>query len=238
MKQVTIGGLEIAVEKKKIKNMYIHVRPGMVKITAPRSISDETVRRFALSRIAWIREQQARLERRQGSAGRQYVSGELHELWGRRYPLDVICSTAKNSICLRDQRIVLQVREDSTAGQRARLMDEWYRKLLKEALPAVAEKYEEITGVKAQEWRVKNMRTRWGTCNIAAKRIWINLQLAKKPPKCLESVVVHELVHLLERTHNAIFYGYMDHFFPQWRAVGERLNARALDPAEQTAEGR
>ena len=122
------------------------------------------------------------------------------------------------------EKLVLEVRKESTPKQREHVVNEWYRAQMKQAVPKILKKCEYIVGVNASEWRIKNMRTKWGTCNIEKKRIWLNLQLAKKPPECLEYVVIHELVHLLERGHNARFYGYMSRFYPEWKSVRERLN--------------
>ena len=125
--------------------------------------------------------------------------------------------------------LILQMRPESTPEQRERVLNDWYRKQLKSKLPEVIQKCEQVVGVHASEWKVKNMRTKWGTCNIDRKRIWINLQLAKKTPECLAYVVTHELVHLLERNHNEQFQKYMDAFFPEWRVVKEILNQQMLD---------
>ena len=123
----------------------------------------------------------------------------------------------------------MQVRPESTPEQREHVLNDWYREQLKSKLPEVVQKCEQVVGVHAYEWKVKNMRTKWGTCNIDRKRIWINLQLAKKTPECLAYVVTHELVHLLERNHNEQFQKYMDTFFPEWRVVKETLNQQMLD---------
>lgn len=120
--------------------------------------------------------------------------------------------------------MVLQAGQESTSAQREHLLNEWYREQMKQVIPDLLRKCENIVGVQAKEWRIKNMRTKWGTCNIQKKRIWLNLQLVKKSPECLEYIIVHELVHLLERNHNKRFYGYMDCFYPNWRKVRESLN--------------
>jgi predicted metal-dependent hydrolase len=230
MYTIAVSGIEIIVEKKRIKNMYIRVLPpeGTVRMTAPLYASGYTVRMFAVSRIAWIKKQKSKFADQPRQTERQYVSGESCYLWGQRYRLEVVCSNVRNDVSVRDQQIVLQVRKDSTPAQRGSVMDEWYRKILKSAIPPVLERCEQIVGVKANEWQVKNMRTRWGTCSIPAKRIWLNLQLVKKPPECLEYVIIHELVHLLEKNHNEVFKGYMDKFYPDWRIVKQRLNSQKL----------
>ncbi|MEC0370115.1 M48 family metallopeptidase [Paenibacillus chibensis] len=235
MINLTISGIEIIAEKKQIKNMYIRVVPpdGKVRITAPMSATDDAIRMFAISHISWIKKQRQKFKNQLRQTERKYVAGESYYLWGRRYRLDVEYSNIRNDVFVSGQKIVLQVRRDSTLQQRANVMENWYREILKEAIPPVFEKCEKLVGVKANEWQVKNMRTKWGTCNIEAKRIWLNLQLAKKTPECLEYVIIHELVHLLERSHNEIFRAYMDRFYPNWRAVKDHLNEQMLDHMEE-----
>ncbi len=215
MINLNVDGINISAEKKNIKNMYLRVIPpdGKVKITAPLFTSDDKIRMFAVSRIAWIRKQRQKFLEQPRQAERKYETGESYYLWGKRYCLEIIYSNTQNDAYISGQNIVLQVREDSTPHQRAYIMDEWYRRVLKNAIPSVLEKCERIVGVKANEWKVKNMRTRWGTCNIQAKRIWINLQLVKKSSECLEYVIIHELVHLLEKNHNDSFKAYIWMYF-------------------------
>ena len=211
--------------------MYIRVLPpdGKVQITAPHSAGDDAIQMFAVSRISWIKKQRASFEAQARQTKRQYVTGESYYVWGRRYRLDVQYSNVRNEVSLTGGRLNLQVRPESTPEQRERVLNDWYREQLKSKLPEVVQKCEQVVGVHAYEWKVKNMRTKWGTCNIDRKRIWINLQLAKKTPECLAYVVTHELVHLLERNHNEQFQKYMDTFFPEWRVVKEKLNQQMLD---------
>lgn len=235
MIDLTVGGIEITAEKKNIKNMYIRIVPpnGKVRITAPMSATEDAIRMFAVSRIAWIKKQRQKFADQPRQTERKYVTGESHYLWGRRYRLDTVYSNIRNNVSVSGQRIVLQVRRDSTPQQRANVMDNWYREILKNAIPPVLEKCERLVGVKASEWQVKNMRTKWGTCNISKKRIWLNLQLAKKTPECLEYVIIHELVHLLEKSHNDIFKAYMDQFYHNWRLVKVNLNEQMLDHMDE-----
>lgn len=231
MSELQIGNVRIAVTKKNIKNMYIRVLPpdGKVQITAPQSAGNDAIRMFAVSRISWIKKQRANFEAQARQTKRQYVTGESYYVWGRRYRLDVQYSNIRNAVSLKGERLILQVRSESTPEQREHVLNDWYREQLKSKLPEVIQKCERVVGVHASEWKVKNMRTKWGTCNIDRKRIWINLQLAKKTPECLAYVVTHELVHLLERNHNELFQKYMDAFFPEWRVVKETLNQQMLD---------
>lgn len=235
MIKLTVSGIDISAEKKHIKNMYIRVIPpdGKVRITAPMTATEDAIRMFAVSRIAWIKKQRQKFADQPRQTERRYVTGESYYLWGKRYRLDVVYSNVRNDVSISGQKIILQVRKDSTSQQRANVMDEWYREILKEAIPPVLERCEKIVGVSAKEWQVKNMRTKWGTCNIEAKRIWLNLQLAKKTPECLEYVITHELVHLLEKSHNEIFKAYMNDFFPNWRTIKAQLNEQMLDHMDE-----
>lgn len=237
MDELQIGNMSIAVTKKNIKNMYIRVLPpdGKVQITAPYSAENDAIRMFAVSRIAWVKKQRENFKAQARQTKRQYVTGESYYVWGRRYRLDVRYSNVRNEVSLMGGRVVLQVRRESTLEQREHVLNEWYREQLKRKLPEVVQKCEQIVGVHASEWKIKNMRTKWGTCNIDRKRIWLNLQLAKKTPDCLAYVVTHELVHLLERNHNEQFQKHMDTFFPNWRVVKATLNQQMLDFMEEEA---
>lgn len=225
MEELMLEGIAISVVKKSIKNMYIRVTPpeGEVKITAPIEVSDDCIRKFALSKITWIKKQREVCKKVSPKTDREFVTGESCYLWGRKYILDVQDTDYGSRVFLWGENLVLRIGK-STKEEREQALNDWYRRELNRAVPDVLKRCEKIVGVSAKEWRIKNMRTRWGTCNVAKKRIWLSLQLAKKPPECLEYVVVHELVHLLERNHNEVFYGYMDEFYPGWREVKRRLN--------------
>ena len=215
--------------------MYIRVLPpdGAVQITAPYGSNEETIRMFAVSRISWIKKQKKNFENQARQTKRQYVTGESYYVWGKRYRLDVQYSNIRNEVKILGGKLILQVRKESTPAQRENVLNEWYREQLKQEIPGVLEKCEHIAGISCTEWQVKNMRTKWGTCNIEKRRIWLNLQLAKKTPECLAYVITHELVHLLERKHNDQFKQYMDQFFPNWRAVKGTLNQQMLDYMEE-----
>jgi predicted metal-dependent hydrolase len=221
-----VNGIGVSVKKKKIKNMYLRVIPpeGKVQITAPISVTEDAMRIFVVAHMNWIKKQQKKILHQPQKIQPKYTTGENCYLWGQNYYLEVVCTDKKEEVSICDQKIILSVHQGSTKEQREGIMDKWYRNILKEAIPSVLAKCEHITGVKADEWRIKNMRTRWGTCNVQARRIWLNLQLVKKPPECLEYVVTHELVHLLERSHNGVFWGYMDAFYPGWPVVRDKLN--------------
>jgi hypothetical protein len=226
-----VSGVEIDVIKKDIKNMHLSVLPplGKVRISTPLNTSDEAIRLFAVSKIAWIKKQVEKFENQPRQSEREYVSGESHYLWGRRYRLEVRYSNKANNVETKGNKLFLTVREKSIQQQRENVMNEWYRNELKKRIPSLLQKWEQIMDIKADSWGVKNMKTRWGTCNTKEKRIWINLQLAKKPISCLEYVVVHELVHLLEKNHTPAFVEYMNKFLPDWRVTKDELNSFIMD---------
>jgi hypothetical protein len=227
MYQIKLGNIAIEVVKKDIKNSHITVYSpnGRVRITTPFRINDETVRLYAISKLAWIKKQQARLQAQKKPPENKYISGESHYFKGQRYVLMLNEHNAAPQVMIRDNKyLVLYIREGSTKLQRENVLKAWYRQELKKDIPVLMAKWQAIIGVKVEDWGVKAMRTKWGTCNIRAKRIWLNLELAKKPPDCLEYIIVHEMVHLLERLHNQKFKAYMDHFMPQWRLYQDELN--------------
>ncbi len=233
--QITVHGLDVEVVRKNIKHLHLAVYPpnGRVRVAAPLRVNDEAVRLAVISKLAWIKRQQAKFEGQERQSAREYVSGESHYFQGRRYRLNVIYQAGPPHVSIRNNtRLDLVVRPGSDTWQRERVLLAWYRQQLKTLLPPLIAKWEPILGVHVAEWGVKQMKTRWGTCNIQARRIWLNLELIKKPVICLEYVVVHELVHLLERHHNDRFAALMDQAMPQWRLHREELNHFPLNHAD------
>jgi predicted metal-dependent hydrolase len=228
--RITVDGLVVEVVRKKIKNLHLTVYPpdGRVRVSAPLRANDEAVRLMVTSRLAWIRRHQARLAAQERPPPPQYVSGESHLYLGDRYVLNVMEHDGRQGVVCHDTRLDLFVRRGSDAGQRERVLQAWYRRQLKAAVPPLINKWEAILGVKVAEWRVKRMKTRWGSCNPKARRIWLNLELAKRPPRCLEYIVVHEMVHLLVRKHDRKFVAHMDRVLPQWRQVRDELTQAPL----------
>lgn len=227
MHQIKVSDIVIDVVRKKIKNLHLGVYPpmGRVRVAAPLRIDDDAVRLFAISKLSWIRNQKAKFQAQERQTKREYVTGESHYFEGNRYLLDVIYHNAPPKVEVRNKKYIdLYVRTGSDAEQREQVLREWYREKLKEKIPALLEKWESITGLKANQWQVKQMKTKWGTCNIKAKRIWLNLELAKKSNLCVEYIIVHELVHLLERHHNDRFKQLMTKFMPQWKSYQSELN--------------
>jgi len=226
MPKIELGNINIDVEQKDIKNIHLSVYPphGKVKIAAPERMDMDTIRVFAINKLRWIKKQQATFKNQERETEREFLTKESHYYRGERYLLNVIEKEAKPKVVLKHSTIELYIRPNTTTLKRKVLIDEWYRAEMKKVLPDIIEKWENKIGVKTNGFGVKIMRTKWGTCNIEAKRIWLNLELAKKPLECLEYIVVHELVHLLERNHNTAFIKYMNQFMPKWRFYRDELN--------------
>ena len=233
--QITVNDLVVDVVRKDIKNLHLGVYPpaGRVRVAAPLRVNDEAVRLFTISRLAWIQRQRAKFEDQERQSAREFVSGESHYFQGNRYLLNVIYGEGSPGVVIRNTRIMeLYVRPGSDVAARERVLVGWYRRRLKEEVAPLIAKWEAVIGVKVVEWGVRQMKTRWGTCNIEAGRVWLNLELVKKPVHCLEYIVVHELVHLLERRHNERFVGFMNGFMPMWRFYREELNRKPLGHEE------
>jgi hypothetical protein len=229
--QITVGELVVDVVRKDIKNLHLAVYPpeGRVRVAAPLLVDDEAVRLAVISKLPWIKRQQAEFRSQERLSAREYVSRESHYYWGDRYLLNVITRDAPPEVVVRNLTTLdLYVRPGSDTAKRERVMQAWYRRQLKAAIPPLIAKWEPQLGVEVADWRVKRMKTRWGTCTVEARRIWLNLELVKKPPQCLDYIVLHEMLHLLERHHNARFVAYMDEFMPQWRLRRDELNAAPL----------
>lgn len=226
MQQIQLGDIAIEVEQKDIKNVHLSVYPpvGRVRIAAPLRMDLDTIRLFAISKLSWIKKQQTRFRNQEREAPREFLTRESHYYLGKRYLLKVVTSDTTPTVVLKHSTIELHIRPDSTQEQKQVLLQQWYRGQLKKIIPDIISKWEEIMQVQVVEFGIKKMKTKWGTCNQAAKRIWVNLELAKKPLECIEYLVVHEMVHLLERSHNSRFIAYMDKFIPQWRHRREELN--------------
>jgi predicted metal-dependent hydrolase len=229
--RITVGGLTVEVVRKNIKNLHLGVYPpnGRVRVAAPLVVSDEAVRLAVIGKLGWIKRQQAKFEAQPRQSQREMVNGESHYFLGQRYRLRVLAYTGPPRIrCSGADFLDLFVRPETTVEQRQRVLEDWYREQLRGRIPALLEQWQPVLGVAAAEWGIRKMKTRWGSCNIRARRVWFNLELAKKPARCLEYVVVHELVHLLERNHNARFKALMEQHLPTWRACREELNRAPL----------
>ncbi|MPM28005.1 hypothetical protein SDC9_74522 [bioreactor metagenome] len=228
--QITISGIPVDVQKKKIKNMHLYVLPpdGRVLVTAPKRLTATEIAAFVHSKLDWIHKQQDRIAGLPRPVPQRYETGETLFVWGKPYLLQV--ETAKhNSLTLQGDRAVLSVREKSTLIQREAFVKEWYREELKAEIAKYLPKWEQATGLCCQSWQTKAMKTRWGTCNPKTRKIWLSLSLAKKPVSCLEYVLLHELAHLKVQNHGPEFQAFLDCHMPGWRELKLELNKKAYD---------
>jgi predicted metal-dependent hydrolase len=225
--QLQLGDITIDVELKAIKNVHLSVYPpaGRVRIAAPERMDIETIRVFAIAKLDWIKAQQAKLQAQERESPREYIERESHYLWGQRYLLKVSEAEAPPSISLTPNHLLLSVRPDTDAQRRQAIVEAWYREQLKAAVPPLIARWEPVLGVKVQRFFVQRMKTRWGSCTPGTGNIRINTELAKKPRECLEYIIVHEMTHLLEPTHNRRFISLMDRFMPRWQHYRDQLNA-------------
>lgn len=236
--RIVISGIPIDIQKKNIKNMHLQVKPpdGHVVISAPSSMDDKAIEVYARTNLSWIKKQIEKFQQQPRSAKRQYVSGETMYIWGKQYYLSFVPDSQKNSFEIQGDKVILSMREDSTVKQRENYVREQYRQFLKVEIERLLPKWEKITELHCESWQTKYMVTRWGTCNTEKKKLWFNLQLVQKPIECLEYVILHELIHLRERTHNSTFIAYMDMYMKNWRAVRKELNDSKLDYYEAQDE--
>ena len=225
--QITVSDYKIDVVRKSIKNLHLSVYPptGRIRIAVPKQMDDESIRLHIVSKLGWIKKHIARFEQVERLSHREYITGESHYLEGKRYLLNVIPDSSINRIKLRGGAYIdLYEKPGTPIVHRPLMMQEWYRARLKARVEPLIKKWQEIIGVQINEWAIKQMKTKWGSCNIEKKRIWINLELAKKPEHCLEYIIVHEMVHFLERNHTERFVAHMDKFIPLWRNHKQELN--------------
>ncbi len=226
MKQIIIDSIPVTIERKRIKNMYLRILPpdGRVAVSAPVRMNEEEIERFIRSKLSWILLQQRKLENRHTHQELNYETGEEIYIWGIPYRLIVKETTGRGKLEVIQDEVILTIKPQSTREQREKLLHTWYKKALEQEIPFLLARWEKKIGVRASSVSIRDMKTRWGTCHIQKQAVCLNLQLAKKPPECLEYVMVHELVHLLEKSHNAVFKGYMDQFLPNWRSIKRKLN--------------
>ncbi|MCK9398269.1 MAG: M48 family metallopeptidase [Methylobacter sp.] len=224
--QIRLGDIAVDVVLKDIKNIHLSVYPptGKVRIAAPLRMDLDTIRVFAITKLGWIKSQQKKLREQQRETPREYLDRESHYVWGKRYLLQLVEKNAAPEVELKHNKMRLQIRPASSDVKKQEILEAWYREILKDAVPALIGKWEPLIGVKVERFFVQRMKTKWGSCSPKSKSIRLNTELAKKPPECLEYIVVHELVHLLEPTHNTRFITLMDRFMPKWRFYKDELN--------------
>ena len=228
--QIELGNIYIDVIYKDIKNVHLSVYPptGQVRISAPTRMDVENIRIFAISKIDWIKKQQTKFLNQKRETSREYVTRESHYYLGKRYLLKVIEQDAPPKVILQHGTIELYIRKGSTIEQKQIILDRWYRQRLKKIVPGYIAELEKKMNVQVAEYGIKKMKTKWGTCNVNARRIWLNLELAKKPVEYLEYILAHEMIHLIERQHNDKFIAYLNKFIPKWKHYKEELNRSAL----------
>lgn len=229
--QITVANIPVEVVRKNIKNMHLYVLPpdGHVRVSVPTDLPDEAIIMFVRTKIGWVHRQQESFQNQPRQSEREYVSGETFYLWGKQYFLQVEYSYQGNSLILSGDKAILTVRKESTVKQRESYVHEWYRIQLKEKISLLLPKWEKITDLHPSSWQTKYMTTKWGTCNTETHKIWLNLQLAKKPVECLEYVILHELAHLRVKNHGPEFIAILDQYMPFWRDTKKLLNDSTLD---------
>ena len=229
--QIVISNIPVEVVRKNIKNMHLSVLPpdGRVRVSAPTQLTDEAITMFVRTKLGWIKKQQEKFQQQPRQSERQYVSGETLYVWGKQYFLQVEYSYKGNVLTLSGDKAILTVRKESSPTQRESFVNEWYRNLLKQEVAKYLPTWEKTTGLYCSSWQSKYMTTKWGTCNPTSKKIWLNLQLAKKPIECLEYVILHELAHLKVHNHGPEFTAILDQYMPYWREHKRRLNDSTLD---------
>ena len=227
---IRLGEIAIAVTRKDIKHVHLSVHPpaGRVTLVAPKGTRLEVARAYAVSKLGWIREQQAKLFGQARETPRQFVERESHQLWGRRYLLSVVEEDVKPFVRLDHRRIKLTIRPGSSRAKREQVIHEWHKLLLHEAVPALIKKWEVKLGVTVSGYFLQRMKTKWGACNHRAGNIRLNTELVKKPKDLLEYVVVHEMAHLLEPTHSDRFLAILEEHYPSWREARNELNELPL----------
>ncbi|MGC9456712.1 MAG: M48 family metallopeptidase [Halothiobacillaceae bacterium] len=228
---IEVSGIPVEIRRKAIKNLHVGVYPpdGKVRVAAPSHLDDDAVRLAIVSRLGWIRRQQQGFVRQARQSAREMVTGESHYFAGRRYRLSVVEQPGNPRVrVVNNTTLELQVRPGADRAARQQTLDGWYRRQLKARIPELLAAWEPVVGVTVSDCRIRRMKTRWGSCNIGAGRIWLNLELAKKSPRCLEYILVHEMVHLLERHHTERFRALMDQCLPDWRLRKDELNETPL----------
>lgn len=228
--KIEIGDVSVDVVHKDIKNIHLSVYPptGAVRISTPLRMDLDTIRVFAISKLGWIKQQQQKLREQERESPREYLERESHYVWGQRYLLQIIEKDAAPKVELTPRQLVLQVRPGADEARKQSFLDEWYRREVRNAVPSLIAKWQPLLDVRVQRFYVQRMKTKWGSCSPASQTIRLNTDLAKKPPECLEYIVVHEMIHLIEPTHNSHFVALMDRFMPQWKFSREVLNRLPL----------
>jgi predicted metal-dependent hydrolase len=225
-RKINVEGIEINLTQKRIKNLRLRICPplGEVRISVPLRVGLKSIKKIIISKISWIKEAQIKILNRKKIQELKFISDEKHNFFGEEFLLEIIENSDSTKVFLSGEKIKIHSKKNFTLQQKRKILDEFYRAELKKIIPRFIQKYEQKMRVKVEEFGVKKMKTRWGTCNARARRIWLNLELAKKPIQCLEFIITHEMVHLLERNHSKKFYELMDKFMSDWKIWKEKLN--------------
>jgi predicted metal-dependent hydrolase len=227
---IKLDEIAISMTRKGIKHVHLSVHPpsGRVTMVTPSGTRTEVARAYAVSKLGWIREQQAKLRGQARQTPRQFVARESHYLWGRRYLLAIREEEVKPFVRLSHRRITLTVRPGSGTAKREAVMHAWHKALLHDALPGLIRKWELKLGVEVTGYFLQRMKTKWGSCNYRARHIRLNTELVKKPRDLLEYIVAHEIVHLREPTHSDSFISILENHYPSWREARAELNELPL----------
>jgi predicted metal-dependent hydrolase len=234
---LTVAGLGVDVVYKDIKNMHISVYPpaGRIRVAAPHRVTEDAIRLAVIQRLPWIKRQRQQLLSAPRQTERQMVSGETHYVWGQRYRLDT-SRTGRPQVTIQGRDLFVTAPAGSDTEAEAGILDRWYRRQLKEALPPLLDKWQPVVGIEVDKIVVRRMKTKWGSCQTDSRSIWVNPELAKKNPLCLEYIVVHELTHFYERTHNETFVALIERYLPDWRARRDLLNDSPLSDEQWGCE--
>jgi predicted metal-dependent hydrolase len=235
-RQLRLGTTVIDVTFKDIRNVHLSVHPptGRVSISAPVGMGMDTLRVFAIAKLPWIKQQQSRIRLQEREPVREFLDRESHFVWGRRYLLKMETSDGAPSVQLRHRTLLLRARPGSDRDRKEAILDAWYRRLLREAAEPLISRWQRTMRVEVDRVYVQRMKTKWGSCNPGSRSIRLNSELAKKPPECLEYIVVHELLHMIEPNHGDRFVSLMNRFMPHWQSHRDELNRMPVRREEWT----
>jgi hypothetical protein len=237
METITIRDIDIVVVRKAIKNIHLRVYPpiGFVRVSIPQEMTDKAIRIFLIQKYSWIKQQQEEFKKVERISPREFLKRESHYFLGQRYLLEIteLTDNTKQKVYVKNKKALnISLKSNTTSDKALKIMDEFYREELKQIVTGLIQKWETNLNIETDSWQIRKMTTKWGTCIPEKKKIILNLELAKKPLRCIEYVVVHELVHLFERNHNKQFVAHMDKFLPNWRALKHELNSSPVSHAE------
>lgn len=224
---ISVSDIRVEVTLKDIKNIHLAVYPpdGQVRLSAPKTKSKESLRMFVINKLGWIRKHKKDIKNQVRETDRKFIQGESHWVDGQRLRLNIIEHDEPPSVSIRNKKYIdLLIRPESSKEKKEQIIKGWYREQLKDKIPSLIDKWEKKLGVNVKQWGVRQMKTKWGSCNTEAQRIWLNLELAKKAPELLDYVILHEMAHLIERNHNDRYKAILDEHMPTWKTRREKLN--------------